>query len=140
MSQKTHLMELMRKKEKIMVQRRALALGDLNSEHTKTKGLGHKLNVMIAENQPQSGTVLHPQMLGNTARLSGQLAEQRDLTKNRMDFLQTEISAAQKLLASHQTRETLLKDRIIVEKRAHQEQVQVANDALLPPQLGKLRR
>ena len=35
MTSKTHLLELMRKKEKILVQRRALALGALNNEFIK---------------------------------------------------------------------------------------------------------
>ena len=140
MTSKTHLLELMRKKEKILVHRRALALGALNNEHEKTQGLTEQLADMIDQNSPKSGVVLLPHMLGNAARLAAKLSEQRDISRNRTDYLQTEIGAAQKLLARHQTRESILKDRVLLEERAHQERVQTANDAMLPPQLGKIRR
>ena len=140
MTSKTHLLELMRKKEKILVQRRALALGALNTEHEKTQDLTEQLADMIDQNSPKSGVVLLPHMLGNAARLAAKLSEQRDISRNRTDYLQTEIGAAQKLLARHQTRESILKDRVLLEERAHQERVQTANDAMLPPQLGKIRR
>ena len=140
MTSKTHLLELMRKKEKILVQRRALAPGALNTEHEKTQGLTEQLADMIDQNSPKSGVVLLPHMLGNAARLAAKLSEQRDISRNRTDYLQTEIGAAQKLLARHQTRESILKDRVLIEERAHQERVQTANDAMLPPQLGKIRR
>ena len=140
MTSKTHLLELMRKKEKILVQRRALALGALNNEHEKTLGLTEQLADMIDQNSPKSGVVLLPHMLGNAARLAAKLSEQRDISRNRTDYLQAEIGAAQKLLARHQSRESILKDRVVIEEKAHQERVQTANDAMLPPQLGKIRR
>ena len=117
-----------------------MALGALNTEHEKTQGLTEQFADMIYQNSPKSGVVLLPHMLGNAARLAAKLSEQRDISRNRTDYLQTEIGAAQKLLARHQTRESILKDRVLLEERAHQERVQTANDAMLPPQLGKIRR
>ena len=140
MTSKTHLLELMRKKEKILVQRRALALGALNTEHEKTRGLTEQLADMIDQNSPKSGAVLLPHMLCNASRLAAKLSEQCDISRNRTHYLQTEIGTAQRLLARHQTRESILKDRVLIEERAHQERVQTANDAMLPPQLGKIRR
>ncbi len=132
MSRKARLFELMVKREKLALRRKADALGGLVADHEKLADLDEKLASLLAENSATKGEQ-SVQMLRSKAWYGREMAQQREFAKNRLEFLGKEIETAQTRLAQSKQKEKILSERAVTERRVFAQEAEDKAERARPP-------
>jgi hypothetical protein len=132
MSRKARLFELMMKREKLALRRKADALGALQADQGKLTDLDEKLEALLAENAAPGG-VQSVHMLRSRAWYGREMAQQREFAKNRLEFLGKEIKTAQSKLAQSKQKEKILGEKAKAEHRLFAQEAEEKADQLRSP-------
>ena len=138
MGSRSHLLDLMRRREALGARKAAAGLGALAAEQARHSDLADRLTQVIAQTLPGPGPQ-HPARLRAAMTLAGQLQTQREIATNRAEFLATELEGVRARLGQHQRREALIADRADLARRTEAEAAEARSEASLPPRRGAPR-
>ena len=132
MPHKARLYELMMKREKLALRRKADALGGLVQDQSKLADLDEKLAVLLTESCAQKGAeTVHS--LRSRAWYGREMAGQREFAQNRLEFLGKEIETAQSRLAQSKQKEKILGERALTERKIFAQEAENNAEKLCPP-------
>jgi len=116
MSRKERVFGLLVKREKISVRKKSEALNHLLNDYDKMQNLNRKLSILLSETNSKSG-VETVQSLRSKAWYGREMAQQKEFTSNRLEFLNKEIEAGRSGLAINKQKERILIEKVIEERK-----------------------
>ena len=132
MSHKARLYELMMKREKLAMRQKSDVLMGLVEDRTRLADLDSQLSELLAESTKKSGP-LSVSALRSKAFYGREMAQQREVAVNRLDFLAVEIETAQAKLSQAKQKEKILAERAVSERRAFANEIDEKAERLRNP-------
>lgn len=136
MSRKAKLFELMGKREAIALRRKAQSLTKIEAERATHDALCEKLAQMQADNAPGAG-LMHPRTLYAKSWYSGKLQSQREMTEERVNFLQREADGIRQTMTYLQRKGDILTQKTHAAKAEAQQEAEEKAQSLMPPRQNR---